>query len=122
MKDEQITVGIKVETLNKYIAEFENPIEIVPGDELKIIKYSPDEPGWVYCINNAGIEAWIPENCINKSVGKILANKRYNSKELEVEKGDLLLVLKIEYNWVLVKNNKDEQGWVPKKILKKMNM
>ena len=43
--DKSISEANKVETINPYKVEFRNPIEIFSGEELTIIKYSPNEPG-----------------------------------------------------------------------------
>ena len=57
MNKYQLSPGMNVETLDGYEIEFKNTLEIKTGDELTIIKYSDDDPGWVYCKNIHGLGA-----------------------------------------------------------------
>lgn len=117
MENKKLHSGMRVQAKDSYEIEFSDPIKITKGCELRLIKYSKDSPGWVYCRNEVSQEGWVPESAITALNDKKIAKHDYSAQELQVQKGEMLLIVNIEYNWVLVKNTTSNYGWVPKKIL-----
>lgn len=118
MEQKKLVTGMKVHALDSYEIEFTNILSVKGGDKLQFIKYSDDEPGWVYCAGPNDQEGWMPLSSIIQGNNDNIAKNAYTSQELKVEKEEVLTIERIEYNWVWVKNTNNDYGWVPKKILK----
>lgn len=117
MENKELHSGMQVQAKESYEIEFKKPIKIIKGDELHLIKYSKDDPGWVFCRNEIDQEGWVPESAIIIIDEKHIAKHDYSAQELRVQKGEIVLIQNIEYTWAWVTNNKNEHGWVPIKIL-----
>lgn len=117
MENKELLSGMQVQAKESYEIEFKDPIKITQGEILKLLKYSEEDPGWVYCSNEEGKEGWVPESSITTLNEKHIAKHDYFAQELQVKKGESLLIENIEYTWAWVKNDRGEHGWVPIKIL-----
>ena len=54
-------------------------------------------------------KTYIPDIYIKN--GKL--NQDYNPTELKVKKGQTLTLIKIVFEWLYVKDEKDNEGWIP---------
>lgn len=83
------------------------------GEVLTSIPKESEWAGWVWCVNDSGKGAWVPESYIEKVGDRCKALSDYSSNELNVRKGELLSIIKMESGWVWCKNGKGACGWVP---------
>lgn len=97
--------------------QYNDPIKVKVGEIVQILEEEkkPKWLGWLKC-NVAGQVGWIPCNIINvqqSGWGKVMES--YSAKEVNVDAGDSVCVLKEQYGWLWVKKISDgEEGWIPK--------
>lgn len=83
------------------------------GDVLRPLRRDAEWPGWVWCADEAGMEAWVPERWLRYSGGKAVLIKDYNSSELALQPGQPMTVLIEESGWVLAALPNGDTGWAP---------
>jgi uncharacterized protein YgiM (DUF1202 family) len=104
--------------IKTYQTPYPHPLIIKSGDSLQLIDKKTECPGWVWCVNKDGISAWVPTSYIERigNLGKALRD--YSSKELNVQIGEILTILKEESGWAWCMNQNGEEGWVPKECIR----
>lgn len=83
------------------------------GDILTPLRWDAEYPGWVWCADTQGIEAWVPESWLVVSGGRAVLKNDYNSNELDLQIGDRLVLLIEENGWYCALRAGGELGWVP---------
>jgi DNA-binding Lrp family transcriptional regulator len=83
------------------------------GDIVEFERKETAFPGWIWCTDSSGSQAWVPEAYVSTSEDKCRFVREYISKELEVEEGEIVLTLEVVSGWALVLKEGDEKGWVP---------
>jgi hypothetical protein len=83
------------------------------GDILHPLRRDAQWPGWVWCADERGVEAWVPERWLRYTGGKAVLIKDYSSSELALQVGQPLTVLAEESAWVLVALPGGDIGWAP---------
>ena len=63
-----------------FIAEKEESVSVGRED--------PEMPGWFWCKNSSGLEAWIPKTHIEINGETAVFNQPYNSSENNAKPGD----------------------------------
>lgn len=84
------------------------------GTEVKIKAECSRYPNWFAC-EISGYQTFVPSHFV---VDNKLACD-YNPTELVVEKGEIVELLALHYQWVIVKRGVDI-GWLPCEILRKI--
>ena len=92
------------------------------GDTLQGEKRSTEWDGWLWCTNNSGISAWVPEAYLSElaTSGLYHALREYSSFELSVSLGQRLKILHEEASWAWVQTSKGIEGWVPLENLEEL--
>jgi hypothetical protein len=70
-------------------------------------------PGWIWCTDEHGNHAWVPEAYVSVVGETCVLTRDYDSRELEVEVGEMVQVLETESGWAWVLNDEGRNGWVP---------
>ena len=70
-------------------------------------------PGWIWCTNDSGKSAWVPENWVEIEGDSCVMKRDYDSTELSVEAGEVLSVESEESGWAWATKEGRESGWVP---------
>jgi hypothetical protein len=83
------------------------------GDLLSFERRPSEYEGWVWCEDDHGVEAWVPESWITVSGEGCRLDRDYVSRELTVEPGERVTYIEQESGWVWVIKDKGLQGWVP---------
>lgn len=83
------------------------------GDELNYERKDTTYPGWIWCTDNRGTQAWVPEAFVSFKGNVCCMVRDYISRELELEEGDKVELLAIESGWAWVLESNDEMGWIP---------
>lgn len=83
------------------------------GDILQPLRREAEWPGWVWCADEKGVEAWAPERWLRYTGGKAVLIKDYNSSELTIQPGERLTLLGEESGWVLAAMPGGNIGWAP---------
>ena len=69
--------------------------------------------GWIWCTDDDGISAWVPEAWVDIDGARCRMKRDYNSRELAVEKGEKVSVEMEESGWAWVRKGSGECGWIP---------
>ena len=86
---------------------------LYPGDKVIILKKDSAFPGWLWCQDQKTISAWVPE-CYLQVEGKVgFAERTYNSLELTVTTGELVLCGEEAAGWVWCSTGQGDCGWLP---------
>ncbi|MDJ0624339.1 MAG: SH3 domain-containing protein [Desulfocapsaceae bacterium] len=112
--------------IQDYSSEYPNPITFAKGASLVVgKKYEGPEDwnDWFFCSTPGQDSGWVPAQIIEIINGNIArAREDYTARELNVQKGDLLLGLKTLNGWVWCENPaSSESGWVPIVNLQEIN-
>ncbi len=96
-----------------YRSAYPEPLVIKAGESLTVHEKVSEWAGWVWCVNDNGKGAWVPEAYVERVGDRCKVLCDYSSRELNVRKGELLSLIKEESGWVWCENSKRECGWVP---------
>ncbi len=100
-----------------YQAAYPNPLILAAGESVQTGRRDPQFPGWVWCTNNSGQGAWVPEKYLDLHGETGIARQDYSSAELTVCAGEPLTLLKFESGWYWTRNRAGQTGWVPEKVI-----
>jgi SH3-like domain-containing protein len=101
----------------EYKVQYPNPIQVRAGESVQVEREDDDYPGWFWCRAADGREGWMPCELLSRQGAVARALQDYSAKELAVQPGDEVEVEEVRHAWVLVRNAKDERGWIPKSHL-----
>jgi len=104
---------------------YPEPIEFEAGVPLTVgRKYEGPEgwDGWFFCETPGQKGGWVPAEIIEFEDGQAAyAREAYSARELNVAKGEILLVSKTLNGWAWCERyDKPETGWVPLASLKEV--
>jgi SH3-like domain-containing protein len=87
------------------------------GDRLQIKSRSIEFKGWIWCTDARGVSAWVPEAWTTIDGSHCSLIRDYQSQELEVSIGEIVIVIEIESGWAWVLNLEGDHGWIPQNCL-----
>ena len=90
------------------------------GDVVTVGKEDSEMPGWFWCKDADGVEAWIPRTHIDIEDGRGVFNQDYNSIELDTQPGETVQFLGESLRWVECLNREWKYGWIPRDKLKRI--
>ncbi len=101
-----------------YKSQYKDPITLSAGDIVTLGEEEKEEKwkGWIWAEHNSQT-GWIPLQIVDimpDLKGKIIEN--YSAKELDVNKGEIVVSIKEMNGWIWVMNEKNEDGWIPAEI------
>lgn len=96
-------------------AVYRLPLVLHPGQTVEIGKADPQWPGWVWCTTADEQTGWVPEGFLLRTEdgGYGVALYDYDSRELTVQPGELLVLEVYESGWYWAVNPQGDSGWVP---------
>ena len=99
-------------------SEYSNPITFAKGDSLvvgELYEGPEDWDDWFFCSAPGQESGWVPAQVIEIINGDMAcAREDYTARELNVQKGDLLLGVRVLNGWAWCENPaSSESGWVP---------
>ena len=95
--------------------EFHNPITLCQGEKVIVGDESDEMPNWIFCkkTDNSN-EGWVPKHIIKTDNNYGIIVEDYSAKELDIDKGTIVMGIKELYGWLWLKNTvTNEIGWVP---------
>jgi hypothetical protein len=100
-----------------YKTVYKDPIVLNAGDEVKLGEEEKNEKwkGWIWA-ETAKYKGWIPVQIVKASENnkRGIVTEYYTAKELDVEKGDEVELIKHLNGWVWSRNLKTgDEGWIP---------
>ena len=88
------------------------------GEKVTVGKEDHEMPGWYWCKNEAGLEAWIPKTHFDVETG--VFNQPYNSIEHNAKPGEIVQYIGESLGWIECLNNEWKYGWIPTPKLEKI--
>ena len=104
--------------ITEHQASFPYSLVLRVGDTVRMSERRED--GWIWCINDDGVAAWIPETYLKQEDHGAIVLADYDSTELSSRIGEELSCLNEESGWIWCVNQVGQQGWVPALKLKKL--
>ena len=101
-------------------ASFPKAMITEKGERVKVGKEDTEMPGWYWCKDVHGMEAWIPNTHIDIDASEAVFNQPYNSIEHTVELGEIVQYLGESLGWIECLNKEWKYGWIPSTKLEKI--
>lgn len=92
------------------------PIVLKKGDLVEVgreFTEDPEWPDWIECTSEDNRKSWVPKQFIEQTGKKGRAICDYSAKELSVDPGEMLRVIKSLNGWAWAENAAGETGWLP---------
>ena len=83
------------------------------GDVLTFERRPTPWEGWIWCIDDAGNCAWVPENWGSIEGNAIKMLRDYDSTELTIHTGQEFEIYERESGWAYGESSSGGIGWVP---------
>jgi hypothetical protein len=106
--------------VEEHKATFDYAVLADIGEMVSVGREDTDVPGWLWCKNEAGLEAWIPETHIDIEGETAVFNQPYNSIEHTIKVGEKVQYLGESLGWIECLNHEWKYGWIPTSKLKKI--
>lgn len=100
-------------------SEFPDPITVSKGDEIEVSERDTEWDGWLWCVDSAGREGWIPASYVScrNGTGTCLAD--YTATELTVSVGEQVVSHGSLGGWQWCETPDGAEGWIPSRNLRK---
>lgn len=95
-------------------------LKVKAGDILSFERRSSEWQGWIWCKNDKGQAAWVPEKWVKFKGNQCTIQKDYSSRELVLNQGDILNAAFEESGWIWVPDHNGIAGWAPLNHLEEM--
>lgn len=95
---------------------YDKCLKVSPGDVLTIDRGKSEDnewPGWVWCVDKAGLGSWVPEAYLRVTGNVATAFVEYDATELTVAIGDKLIIFHEVAGWYWCRDEHGWYGWVP---------
>jgi len=83
------------------------------GAAVKIGRRDDEFPDWLWCTDESGEGAWVPESYLHIKGDHGIFNRDYNSCELDIDIGEELMILEEASGWFWCERQSGELGWLP---------
>ena len=97
------------------------PIQVASGDPVTLGDRDTDWPQFVWTTLASGLGGWIPSSLFDAERGEARAQQAYDSRELDAEVGDLLILHRELADWWWAENEAGACGWIPARALDMMD-
>jgi hypothetical protein len=94
-------------------ATFNYALTAKSGDTVKVGKEDEEMPGWYWCKDKVGVEAWIPKTYLEIHEDHGIFLQDYNSVELDAQPGEEVQYLDETLGWAECLNSEWKYGWLP---------
>ncbi len=102
--------------LTRHVAPARPPLEISPGDHLRLGELNEEWPAFRWCSDTHGRGGWVPDRYLSPLAdGSATTLRAYDTTELAASEGEIVDVIEIdeESGWLLCRNARGETGWIP---------
>lgn len=110
----------KYRVVKEHRASFPYAMIAREGDVVRVGKEDAEMPGWRWCRDPDGVEAWVPETHIDIEDGRGVFNQDYNSIEHDAQPEETVQYLGESLGWVECLNHEWRYGWIPAEKLEKI--
>jgi uncharacterized protein YgiM (DUF1202 family) len=100
--------------IREYTPQYPDSLYVVSGESVSVGREDHEFPGWKWCRASSGREGWVPvELLLDATAAETAVICDYSSRELAVQTGEEVTVEEARHEWLLVRNNRGERGWIP---------
>ncbi len=93
-------------------------LSVQEGDVIGVGHRNQQYPEMRWCTPESGYSGWMAESYFEyTSPTEAVVKKAYDAAQLTVFEGEELAVLDVVGEWLLCRNDRGIQGWVPRRIL-----
>jgi uncharacterized protein YgiM (DUF1202 family) len=94
-------------------SDYPDPLLLMAGDEVEIGTKKSPWPGWAWITASGGKSGWIPGAFVSRRGARGVVLRYYDATELDVEKGEELVLHEEVAGWYWCTNRAGRRGWVP---------
>ncbi|MGP6207480.1 SH3 domain-containing protein [Cuniculiplasma sp. SKW3] len=88
------------------------------GTKVTMNRRDDEWPSWIWCTDDSGQCAWIPEQLLSLlDFNRAILKTFYDSNELTVEAGEIVYGSKNIDGWVWCRDSAGKEGWIPESNL-----
>lgn len=102
-----------VRIIRKYTPQYPDPLSVSAGEKVLVGREDGEFPGWRWCRAADGREGWVPRELLSTEAAEASVARDYSARELPVTPGEQVTVENECHEWLLVRNNRGERGWIP---------
>jgi len=106
-------MGERLRTTASWQASYTPALSVVRGEALTSHHTDPDNPGWRWTTNAAGLGGWLPEGLVQGGC----AAEDFDTVELTLEAGVQVTRLRRLDGWSLCQTLDGTMGWLPDSVL-----
>ena len=110
---------VKHVAISNHNPEVADVLHVLNGDELSFERRKTIYPGWIWCTDGNGTQAWVPEAFVTIDGSNCRMNRTYISQEIVIEVGEVIDVIETESAWAWVCNREGQYGWIPVECLER---
>ena len=104
---------IPYRVVRDYTRVHADPIQLVRGDAVTVLRRDKEYPGWLWCTNKIDQSGWVHESFLEEEDYRYIAVADYTALELTVQTDDILMGDRELAGWVLAMDKNGAYGWVP---------
>ncbi len=106
---------MKCRVTTAHAATYDDPISVAAGEHLHLTGKVDNWDGhrWLWAINPAGKEGWIPSDLPKIRGAETVAAYGYSALELSVQAGEIVEAGTVNHGWVWCRSGDGREGWVP---------
>ena len=99
--------------LREYTPQYADPLCVAAGEKLAVGPEDAEFPGWRWCRASDGREGWVPIELLSGQGREAFVLDDYSARELAVGCGEEVNIEEARHEWLLVRNEAGERGWIP---------
>ena len=99
--------------LRDYRTQYHDPVMIAVGEGVVLGARDTEWPQFIWGTDMQGRSGWIPERVLDGDAGTVRCIEDYSARELDVDVGESLRLLRETGGWWWCENAGGAQGWVP---------
>ena len=96
---------------------YDPALAVKTGQRLTVERRDTEWPGWLWCLNEAGLGGWLPEGVLEVGVGTARVREDFDTAELTVVPGEIVEAQAAREGWIWCQADSGAKGWVPLKVL-----
>lgn len=104
---------MKAIVVRNYRTQYPDPVTIAVGEVVVLGARDTEWPQFIWGTDRCGRSGWIPERVLGGDAGTVRCIEAYSARELDVDVGDDVRLLRETGGWWWCENARGAQGWVP---------
>jgi hypothetical protein len=103
---------MKCQVIMEWVRIYDPALSVKVGDRVTLGHEDDEWPGWIWCVPANGPSGWLPKQKLTLTDDGMAATMTvdYDTRELTVAKGDVVVRISQELGWSLCQNDHGEIG------------